>query len=86
MLKPDEEIAELFVPVLKEHGVEVPFEKVVTVVGMMKNRKSFCTELWEASSFSLLPNGNMMRKTVKKRWKEDSAQCMTELMEVLGRN
>ena len=35
-----EEIAELFVPVLKEHGVEAPFEKVVTVVGMMKDRVS----------------------------------------------
>ncbi len=44
--KPNEEIAELFVPVLKEHGVEAPFEKVVTVVGMMKDRVSFVKELW----------------------------------------
>ena len=30
--KPNEEIAELFLPFLKEQGVEAPFEKVVTVV------------------------------------------------------
>ena len=29
--KPNEEIAELFLPFLKEQGVEVPFEKVVSV-------------------------------------------------------
>ena len=84
LLKPDEEIAELFVPVLKEHGVEVPFEKVVTVVGMMKNRVSFVRELWEASSFFFVAPTEYDEKTVKKRWKEDSAQCMTELMEVLA--
>ena len=84
LLKPDEEIAELFVPVLKEHGVEVPFEKVVTVVGMMKNRVSFVRELWEASSFFFVATTEYDEKTVKKRWKEDSAQCMTELMEVLA--
>ena len=39
--KPNEEIAELFLPFLKEQGVEAPFEKVVTVVGMMKDRVSF---------------------------------------------
>ena len=49
--KSDKEIAELFVPVLKEHGVEAPFEKVVTVVGMMKDRVSFVKELWEVCSF-----------------------------------
>ena len=84
LLKPDTEIAELFVPVLKEQGVEAPFEKVVTVVGMMKNRVSFVRELWEASSFFFVAPTEYDEKTVKKRWKEDSAQCMTELMEVLA--
>ena len=75
LLKPDTEIAELFVPVLKEQGVEAPFEKVVTVVGMMKNRVSFVRELWEASSFFFVAPTEYDEKTVKKRWKEDSAQC-----------
>lgn len=51
-------LPELFLPVLKEHGVEAPFEKVVTVVGMMKDRVSFIKELWVyvASSLWLLLN------------------------------
>lgn len=81
--KSDKEIAELFVPVLKEHGVEAPFEKVVTVVGMMKDRVSFVKELWEVCSFFFVAPTEYDEKTVKKRWKEDSAKCMTELAEVL---
>lgn len=82
--KSDKEIAELFVPVLKEHGVEAPFEKVVTVVGMMKDRVSFVKELWEVCSFFFVAPTEYDEKTVKKRWKEDSAKCMTELAEVLA--
>ena len=82
--KPNEEIAELFVPVLKEHGVEAPFEKVVTVVGMMKDRVSFVKELWETCSFFFVAPTEYNEKTVKKRWKEDSAKCMTELAEVIA--
>ena len=82
--KSDEEIAELFVPVLKEHGVEAPFEKVVTVVGMMKDRVSFVKELWDVCSFFFVAPAEYDEKTVKKRWKEDSAKCMAELAEVLA--
>lgn len=82
--KSNEEIAELFVPVLKEHGVEAPFDIVVAVVGMMKGRVNFVRELWEASSFFFVAPTTYDEKTVKKRWKEDSAVCMTELAEVLG--
>ena len=82
--KSNEEIAELFVPVLKEHGIEVPFEKVVTVMGMMKDRVSFVRELWDVCSFFFVAPVEYDEKTVKKRWKEDSAKCMTELAEVLA--
>ena len=78
--KSNEEIAELFVPVLKEHGIEVPFEKVVTVMGMMKDRVSFVRELWDVCSFFFVAPVEYDEKTVKKRWKEDSAKCMTCLL------
>jgi len=83
MIKSDEEIAKLFSPILKEQGVEVPFDKVVTVVGMMKNRVNFVYELWEACRFFFIAPTEYDEKTVKKRWKEDSARCMMELIEVL---
>lgn len=82
--KPNEEIATIFLPMLEEQGVTAPFEKVVTVVGLMKERVSFVKELWEASSFFFVAPVEYDEKTVKKRWKEDSAKCMLELADVLS--
>lgn len=83
--KSNEEIAEMFLPVLKEQGMEnIPFEKVVTVVGLTKERVSFVKELWDAAGFFFVAPQSYDEKTVKKRWKEDSAQQMTELAEVLN--
>lgn len=82
--KSAEEIAKLFVPMLKEHGVEAPFDKVVVVVGMMKDRVSFVSELWDVCSFFFVAPTEYDEKTAKKRWKEDSAVCMTELAEVIA--
>ncbi len=82
--KPNEEIAELFLPVLKEQGVEAPFEKVVTVVRHDERPGKFRKELWDVCSFFFVAPTEYDEKTVKKRWKEDSAKCMTELAEVLA--
>ena len=59
------------------------FDKVVTIVGLVKNRVNFVKELWENSHYFFVAPTEYDEKTVKKRWKEDSAQQMTELMEVL---
>jgi glutamyl-tRNA synthetase len=82
-LKSNEEIANLFIPYLKEQGVEAPFEKVVTVVGLMKERVSFVKELWDVCKFFFVAPTEYDEKTVKKRWKEDSPAQITELMHVL---
>jgi glutamyl-tRNA synthetase len=83
LMMSDEEVAKLFAPIVKEQGVEVPFETVTTVVGMMKNRVNFVHELWDTCSFFFVAPTDYDEKTVKKRWKEESPVQMTELMEVL---
>ena len=81
--KSDEEIAQLFAPIVGGNGVEESLERVTQVVHMMKDRVSFVKELWPLCSFFFIPPTEYDEKTVKKRWKEDSAQVMTELAEVL---
>ena len=81
--KSDEEVAQLFMLELKSRGVEAPFDKVVTIVGLVKNRVNFVKELWENSHYFFVAPAEYDEKTVKKRWKEDSAKQMTELMAVL---
>lgn len=82
-LKSNEEIAELFLPYLKENGVDAPMDKVVKVVGMMKNRVSFVKDLWNECKFFFVAPTEYDEKTVKKRWKEDSPERMLELAEVI---
>ena len=81
--KSNEEIATLFAPIVANNGIDVPMERVVKVVGMMKDRVNFVKELWPLCSFFFIPPTEYDEKTVKKRWKGYSAQQMTELAEVL---
>lgn len=81
--KSDEEITKLFLPYLKEQGVEAPLDKVTTVVGLMKDRVDFVKELWDVCKFFFVAPTEYDPKTVKKRWKENSPQQMTELMNIL---
>ncbi|MCK9179534.1 MAG: glutamate--tRNA ligase [Bacteroides sp.] len=82
-LKSEEEIGKLFNDLLVEKGITAPIEKTKTIVGLMKNRVSFVSELWEQADFFFIAPTHYDEKTVKKRWKEDSAKHMTELMHLL---
>lgn len=81
--KPDSEIAAIFMPVVKSHGVEVSPELLEKIVSLMKGRVNFVHELWDAASFYFIAPEKYDEKTVKKRWKEDSAKKMSELANLL---
>ena len=81
--KSNEEIADLFAPIVANNGVDESMERIRTVVSLMKDRVSFVRELWDLCSFFFLPPTEYDEKTVRKRWKEYSAQQMTELAELL---
>ena len=77
------EIAEIFAPIVAENGVDESMERITKVVEMMKDRVNFVKELWPLSKFFFVAPTEYDEKTRKKRWKEDSAQQLTELMQVL---
>ena len=81
--KSNEEIARLFAPIVANNGVDESMEHITKVVSMMKDRVSFVKELWPLCSFLFIAPLEYDEKTVKKRWKADSAKVMTELAEVL---
>ena len=81
--KSPEEIAKLFAPVVVGFGIDEPMDRIVQVVAMMKDRVSFVKELWPLCSFFFIPPTEYDEKTVRKRWKDDSADVMAELAEVL---
>ncbi|WP_308226284.1 glutamate--tRNA ligase [Prevotella sp.] len=81
--KSNEEIANLFAPIVANNGVDETMERITLVVSMMKDRVSFVKELWPLCSFFFIAPTEYDAKTVKKRWKEDSAKVMGELADVL---
>lgn len=81
--KSNEEIASLFAPMVANNGIDEPMERIVQVVAMMKDRVNFVKELWPLCSFFFIAPVQYDEKTVKKRWKENSAEVMTQLSDVL---
>ena len=77
------EIAEVFAPIVAENGVNETMERITKVVEMMKDRVNFVSELWPLCKFFFVAPSEYDEKTRKKRWKEDSAQQLGELMQVL---
>ena len=81
--KSDDEIADLFAPIVVGNGVEESMPRVRQVVHMMKDRVDFVRELWPLCSFFFVPPIEYDAKTVRKRWKADSPRVMAELAEVI---
>ena len=53
------------------------------VIGLVKERVNFVSELWEQMSFFFVAPTEYDEKSLKKRWKEDSPKHMTELLTLL---
>ncbi len=81
--KSNADLAQLFLPILKEQGIDAPIATVETVIGLMKDRVNFVKELWDVCKFFFVAPQEYDEKTVKKRWKEDSGEQMLRLADLL---
>ena len=81
--KTNEEVATLFAPIVANNGIDESMERITTVVSLMKDRVNFVHELWALCSFFFVAPMEYDLKTIKKRWKDNSAEVMTELADVL---
>ena len=80
----DERIAEMFLPQLKEHGIDAPMDYVVKVCGMMKERISFPSELWDQTHYFFVAPTEYDPKAVSKRWKPGMTIHMAKVIEILN--
>jgi glutamyl-tRNA synthetase len=81
--KTDCHLTDLFLPTIRRKGVEVPFETIEKVIGMVKERVTFIHEFWDQSYFFFEAPAEYDEKVVKKRWKESTPKLMTQLATVL---
>jgi len=80
---PVESLAVSFGQVLQKMGVKADDRQVEQVIALTRERADFVSDLWEHAGFFFVAPAGYNEKAVKKRWKEDSAEMMRGLMEVL---
>ncbi len=97
-LRSNEELAEMFRPVLDEklstiqtktqsqtisNKDAVSNHQLAKIIGLVKDRVNFVPELWEQANFFFVAPTEYDEKSLKKRWKEDSPRHMQELLALL---
>ena len=83
--KTDEEVTELFMPILAEHNVQCDTEKAKYIVSLVKGRLNFAKDLWNETSFFFERPTAYDEKSIKKRWKPESPEILNGLCDILDR-
>lgn len=84
MQTPDEELAELFMPILEEKGIAgFSKEYIAKALGMVKGRANLIPDLWDQADFFFAAPETYAEKDVRKRWSAETPAIMEELIGVL---
>jgi glutamyl-tRNA synthetase len=81
--KSNDELALLYMPTLKEKGIDKPMEFVETVCGLIKERATFVNEFWGLSSYFFTAPTSYDEKVVKKYWKPETPAMLRNLIDIL---
>ena len=79
----DEQLAPFMQPILREHGIEVSDEVAGKAAGIMKERMTLVTDMWDLTSFFFVAPTEYEEKLVKKQWKGDNPAMLKALRGVL---
>ena len=82
--KSDAELAVLYQPILREHGIEVDDEVAGHVAGIMKERAVFIGDLWDLTSYFFIAPSVYEEKQLKKYWRGENPAHLAELRAVLA--
>ncbi|HKL66254.1 MAG TPA: glutamate--tRNA ligase [Bacteroidales bacterium] len=76
-------LAKNYLKLVKARGYDITPAEAEKLVSMVRERVSFVSELWDQTDFFFEAPDSYNEKAVKKKWKDNSAVLMKELMEVL---
>ena len=71
-MKSDEELADLFLPILEAKGVKADKAKVLKVAALIKERATFVQDFWDISKALFVAPDEYVQKDVDKFWKEEN--------------
>ena len=70
--KSDEELTDLFMPILKEKGIDAPYDYVLKVVTLIKERATFVADFWDIASYLFVAPQEYNEKDAAKFWKPEN--------------
>ncbi|MBP3547597.1 MAG: glutamate--tRNA ligase [Alistipes sp.] len=79
----DAELAPIAQPILKAHGIETTDELAGRAAGIMKERMTLTTDIWDLTSFFFVVPTEYEEKLTKKQWKGDNPAMLAKLRGVL---
>ncbi|CAM1334356.1 glutamate--tRNA ligase [Tenacibaculum aestuariivivum] len=82
--KSNEELTALYIPVLKEKGVEADAIFTKKIISLIKERATFVADFWDLSNFFFKNPSEYDEKAAKKQWKETTGELMQELITVIS--
>lgn len=78
-LKSDSELADLFMPILEEKGVEADKEYVRGVISFTKERATFVQDFWTIASYLFVAPAEYIQKDVDKFWKSENVELVKKV-------
>lgn len=81
------ELAGLFLPVLKEKGIDPEPQKLERIVGMIQERCEFVNDIWAQAHFFFQAPESYDEKTIQKKWKPDTnekLEAISVFFETIG--
>jgi glutamyl-tRNA synthetase len=82
--KSDAELASEFLPILLDKGIAWERASLERIVGLVKERATFVSDLWDLSSYFFLAPVRYDEKAVAKFWKGENPARIATLREVLA--
>ena len=82
--KSDAELAQLYAPILEQHGVVAEMNKVEKVCGLIKERATFVSDFWGLSDYFFVAPAEFEEKAVAKFWKGENPNRLKALREVIA--
>lgn len=83
--KSDARLAELFLPIIESKIANTPdMDYITKVISLVKERAVFVNDFWDLSNFFFENPTAYDPKAVKKQWKEQAGELMTELITIIN--
>ena len=70
--KSDQELTDLFIPILKEKGIDAQYDYVLKVVTLIKERATFVADFWDIASYLFVAPQEYDQKDAAKFWKPEN--------------